>query len=304
MKYSIPILIITVMSKITLAQPWVDTALYPFESKYLQLETGKMHYVDEGKGETILFIHGTPTWSFLYRDFIRTLSKGYRCIAIDHLGFGLSESPSDSPGTPEWHAQNLSGFIQKMGLRDITLVVHDFGGPIGLAAGSEHPDRIKRVVMFNTWLWATKDRKDVQKIDKLVNGWLGKYLYLNMNFSPKVLLKKGFADKQNLGKAVHNHYTKPFPNKVSRHALLHLAQALAGSSDWYQAQWEQLDWLSSKPCLILWGTEDKFIDTGNFQKWKERFPHARSRSFNCGHFVQEERTEESVKAIAAMMARD
>ena len=251
MKQVFNILILLIMKTTAFSQSWVDTTLYPFENKFLRLEAGNMHYVDEGKGEIILFIHGTPTWSFLYRDLIKELSNEYRCIAIDHLGFGLSDIPDSVPGTPEWHSHNLSEFIKKLDLQSITLVVHDFGGPIGLAAGIENSERIKRVVLFNTWLWATEQKKEAQKIDKTINSWLGEFLYLNMNFSPKVLLKKGFANKKNLSKEIHKHYIKPFPDKNSRIPLLNLAKALVGSSDWYQEQWEQLDPLSDKEWLIL-----------------------------------------------------
>ncbi|MEP0365697.1 MAG: alpha/beta fold hydrolase [Cyclobacteriaceae bacterium] len=301
MKQIFNILTLIIMNSTAFSQSWVDTTLYPFENKFLRLEAGNMHYVDEGKGEIILFVHGTPTWSFLYRDFVKELSKEYRCIAIDHLGFGLSDKPDSIPGTPEWHSQNLSEFIRKLDLQNTTLVVHDFGGPIGLAAGIENSERIKKVVLFNSWLWATDQKKEAQKIDKTINSWLGKFLYLNMNFSPKVLLKKGFANKKNLSKEVHQQYIKPFPDKSSRIPLLNLAKALVGSSDWYQNQWEQLDELSDKEWLILWGTEDEFITMENLQKWQEKLSNSKTKEFDCGHFVQEEHTNESIKEIINFM---
>ncbi len=276
---------------------WLDRTLYPFTHKYARLETGTMHYVDEGEGETLLFVHGTPTWSFLYRDMIQALSKNHRCIAIDHLGFGLSEKPEKFSGLPEDHAENLASFIEKLDLRDITLVVHDFGGPIGLSAGIEHADRIKRVVLMNSWLWATKEIPSVQKIDKLVKGWLGKLLYLNFNFSPRVLLRQGFSDKKNLPRDVHNHYLRPFPDRASRKPLLALARALAGSSDWYAEQWQRLDRLADKDWLILWGLDDKFLTPDFLARWRERLPYAQVHEFDCGHFVQEEEAGRSVEAI-------
>lgn len=282
-------------------QNWLDASLYPFKSKYMPLEAGQMHYIDEGKGEVLLFVHGTPTWSFLYRNFIRELSGEYRCVAIDHLGFGLSEKPESLSGTPQDHAKNLSEFIRKMDLQNITLVVHDFGGPIGLAAGIDNARRINKIVLFNSWLWETKDNADAQKIDKLINGRLGKFLYLHLNFSPKVLLKKGFSDKKNLPKQVHKHYLKPFPNKSSRIPLLNLAKALVGSSDWYQNQWRHLDKLADKDWLILWGAEDEFITTKYLDKWRKRLPNARIRELACGHFIQEEKTGESISEIRGFM---
>lgn len=279
------------------AQQWVDTNLYPFQHHTISLKAGNMNYVDEGEGETILFVHGTPTWSFLYRDFIKDLSNNYRCIAIDHIGFGLSDKPTDYSGRPEDHAKNLSEFICKLDLQNVTLVVHDFGGPIGLAAGIMNSERINKVVLFNSWLWSTKEREDAKKIDKMVNSRLGKFLYLNLNISPKVLLKKGFADKKNLSKKEHQHYLNPFPKKTTRHGLLNLAKALLGSSEWYQKQWEQLDKLEDKEWLIIWGTEDEFIKMEELLKWKNRLPQSTIVELNCGHFVQEEKTEKSISLI-------
>ncbi|MEX0966042.1 MAG: alpha/beta fold hydrolase [Bacteroidia bacterium] len=279
------------------AQSWVDTVQYPFAHHYFQLEAGRMHYVDEGEGEVILFVHGTPTWSFLYRDMIRELSKSHRCIAIDHLGFGLSDKPQDFPGTPQAHARNLSAFIQALDLKDITLVVHDFGGPIGLSAAIAEPVRIKKIVLFNTWLWETASDPGARKVDKIVNSALGRFLYLRMNFSPKVLLKKGFADKANLTKNIHRQYLLPFPDKTSRYPLLRLAKSLVGASSWYQEQWELLHKISDKPWLLVWGTKDKFITTGYLEKWRTRLPEARIVEMDCGHFVQEEMSGEAIIAM-------
>lgn len=281
---------------------WIDKSLYPFESHYLQLPNGRMHYIDEGKGDVLLFIHGTPTWSFLYRDYINAFSKNYRCIAIDHLGFGLSEKPENAAATPQWHAQNLVDFIKQLDLNNSTLIVHDFGGPIGLASGIELADRIKQVVVFNTWLWKTKTDEAALKVDKILNGVVGKFLYLCLNFSPRVLLKKGFADKKKLTKRIHQHYLKPFPNKKSRQFLLKLGQALVGSSDWYQEQFEQLDRLEKKPFLFLWGTKDEFITPTYLQRWKERLPKAEVHTFDCGHYVQEEASVATIKAIQSFLS--
>lgn len=283
------------------SQEWVDTTLYPFDNKYIQLDTGKMHYIDEGEGDVILFVHGTPTWSFLYRDFITSLSKKYRCIAIDHIGFGLSDKPENFDGKPQTHSKNLSEFIKKLKLKNITLVVHDFGGPIGLSAAIENHDNIKQLVLFNTWLWETKNNPAAQKIDKLINGFIGRFLYLRMNFSPKFLLKKGIYEKKKLSKKVHKQYIRPFPDKASRMSLLNIGKSLVGSSDWYQKQWERLDKLEQKPWIILWGLKDEFITTEYLQTWKKRLPHAKIQEFDCGHFVQEEKTKEAILALERFM---
>ena len=213
------------------------------------------------------------------------------------LPIELREKPDLFSGTPESHSENLNEFIQKLDLQNITLVVHDFGGPIGLAAGIKNSDRIRNVILFNSWLWETKDDKDAQNIDKTINSFIGKFLYLNLNFSPRFLLKKGFSDKRKLSDKIHKHYIKPFPDKNSRSSLLNLAKSLVGSSDWYQNQWNQLDSLISKDWLILWGNKDSFIKTDSLEKWEKRIPNAVVKTFNCGHFVQEEKTKESIEQI-------
>lgn len=289
------------MSLSVQAQRWLDTTLYPFENKFIPLETGQMHYVDEGKGDIILFVHGTPAWSFLYREYIAALSKKHRCIAIDHIGFGMSEKPQKFDGKPESHSKNLTEFIEKLDLRKITLVVHDFGGPIGLSSAIQNHNRIKQVVLFNTWLWETKNNPEALKVNKIINSRIGRFLYLRMNFSPKYLLKKGFSQKKNLSKKVHKQYIKPFPSKSSRIALLNLGKSLVGSSDWYQEQWLSLDKLEQKPWLILWGTKDEFITTAYLQKWKKRIPVAKVKEYECGHFIQEEKTKETIKEIENFM---
>lgn len=281
--------------------PWLDGTLYPFESKFVQLEAGSMHYVDEGEGDLILFIHGTPTWSFLYRDFVKQLSRSYRCIAIDHIGFGLSEKPESFSGSPQHHSKNLIEFIHKLNLNNITLVAHDFGGPIGLGAAIECSERVSKIAIFNTWLWATKDDPMAMKIDKIVNSAMGRFFYLNLNFSPKYLLKKGFSDKKYLSKNKHKHYIKPFPNKTSRMSLLNIGKSLVGSSDWYQTQWQKLDKLAGKEWLILWGMQDHFVTTKYLDKWKERLPQAKIREMDCGHFVQEEKPNEAILEINSFM---
>lgn len=279
----------------------LDTKLYPFENRYIQLSSGKMHYIDEGEGALLLFIHGTPTWSFLYRDFISALSKNYRCIAVDHIGFGLSEKPEHFDGKPQSHAENLSIFMEELDLKDVTLVVHDFGGPIGLGAAIHNSDRIRQIVLFNSWLWETKSNPSVQKVDRLINSRIGKFLYLRMNFSPRVLIKQGVYDKKKLTKKVHQQYINPFPSKKSRQSLLKIAKSLSASSKWYQEQWENLHFLESKPWLILWGKKDAFITLEDLEKWKKRLPNAKVSTYDCGHFLQEEKAPELISEIDDFM---
>lgn len=281
--------------------PQVDTSLYPFESHYIQLSAGKMHYIDEGSGPVILFVHGTPTWSFLYRDFVKQLSNTHRCIAIDHLGFGLSEKPKNFDGTPENHSKNLIELVDRLKLDSFTLVVHDFGGPIGFGLALSRPKRVANLVLFNTWLWATAEDSAVEKIDKLINSSMGRFLYFQLNFSPKVLLKKGFYDRKKLTRKIHKHYLLPFPNSRSRKGPYTLAQSLKASSSWYEEKWKQLDTLENTKILIIWGTKDEFLSPKYLMRWKEKLPQSTVVELPCGHFVQEEMPNEAILEIKKMI---
>ena len=153
----------------------VDRAAYPFDDKWRPLRAGRMHYVDEGAGEPIVFAHGTPTWSFEWRHLIRALSPEYRTIAPDHLGFGLSERPRSAPYTPEWHAENFIEFVEALDIGPLTLVVHDFGGPIALPLALRRPDLVKRLVVTNSWMWSFVGDRDMEQFKTLVTEVLTRH---------------------------------------------------------------------------------------------------------------------------------
>lgn len=281
---------------------WLNRELYPFHSKFIQLPAGRMHYVDEGQGDVLLFVHGTPAWSFVWRHQIKALASSYRCIAVDHLGFGLSDKPANFEGTPEAHAAQLTHFAEALRLTNITLVVHDFGGPIGLGMALNSPDRISRLVVLNTWLWKTADNPAVQKVNRLLSGPIGRFLYLHLNFSPLVLMKQAFYDKTKLPREVHRHYIRVFPDKTSRLGLLRIGQSLFGSSSWFETQHQQLPALAGKPSMIIWGLKDAFIKPDFLEKWKQLLPTASVYTLEAGHFVQEENPGEVTEAITAFVS--
>ena len=125
-------------------------SLYPFESHELRLDGVRYHYLDEGAGETLLLVHGNPTWSFYWRNLVLGLRGKYRLIVPDHIGCGLSDKPHDYPYRLAQHVANLKTLISELGLKNVTLLGHDWGGAIGLGAATAMPDRFSRFVMFNT----------------------------------------------------------------------------------------------------------------------------------------------------------
>ena len=276
----------------TSAPKWLDKETYPFESNFVNLSTGKMHYIDEGEGPIILFVHGTPTWSFVYRNQIKELAKNFRCIAIDHLGFGLSEKPEDFSYTPEQHGENLQEFVDKLGLESINLVVHDFGGPIGLSYAVNNPANINSVTAMNTWMWSLESDEELMKISSMLGGFWGRLFYKQFLFSVKFLMPKGFHNKQHLTPKLHQQYIKPFPDAQSRHSTWVFARELKNSSQWFASLENNIDKLADTKVQILWGMEDELVKSHQLDHWKaltQKLNNARIVEIeNAGHFVQEE----------------
>lgn len=127
--------------------------LYPFESRWFETSCGRLHYVDEGSGRPILLLHGNPTWSFLYRNVIVRLRDRFRCVAVDYLGFGLSERPSGFAYTPRQHVEVVSQLVRHLDLSGLVVAGHDWGGPIGLGVAALDPERVEGLVLGNTWFW-------------------------------------------------------------------------------------------------------------------------------------------------------
>lgn len=138
---------------------------FPFKPHFFEGQGFKMHYVDEGQGESIICLHGQPTWSYLYRKFIPELSKDYRVIAPDHMGYGKSETPQHMPYTFQQHVENLAALIEHLGCKDITIVCQDWGGPIAAAYTIRQPEKIKRLILMNTMMGYGVAVQDVPKTD-------------------------------------------------------------------------------------------------------------------------------------------
>lgn len=276
---------------------------YPFTSRFLEVPAGRMHYVDEGRGETLLFVHGTPTWSYEWRHLIRALASTHRCVAPDHLGFGLSDRPPSFSYSPEDHAENLAAFARGLGLRDVTLVVHDYGGPIGLPLALGDASPVKRLVVINSWMWSFEGDGDFEKKARLAGGALGRFLYRRANFSLKVLTPYAYGDKRKLTPEIHRQYLERFPDAWSRGAVLWpLAQALLGSSAFYRSLWDKRERLKDRPSLLVWGLKDRAFPPRLLDRWKEILPDARRAELpESGHWPHEEEPEKVIRALRAFL---
>ena len=269
-------------------EAWLDRTEYPFAPHYAEVGGGRMHYVDEGAGPAVVLVHGTPTWSFLWRRLIAELSTTHRVIAPDHIGFGLSDKPAGWSYRPADHARNLSTLLERLDVGPMTLVVHDFGGPIGLSHAIEHPERVTSLVLFNTFLWSMRDNPTAVRASRLFGSAFGRFLYTRLNLSPRWLIPMSFADRSRLTPAIHRHYTAPFPDADSRMGAWTLAKELVESSEWYDALWARRDRLATIPAQLHWGMKDPAFGPDALARWETVFERAEVHRHDAGHFVQEE----------------
>jgi pimeloyl-ACP methyl ester carboxylesterase len=287
------------------APPWLDRDAYPFDSRWMTLASGdRMHYIDEGSGPTVLFVHGTPTWSFEWRHLVRALSRTHRCIAPDHLGFGLSDRPERASYGPESHAERLRELVDRLELHDITLVVHDFGGVIGLPLAADGTGRVNRLVVINSWMWDLGDDPGVRRAGRIFGGTLGRFLYERLNFSLRVITPAAFADRKRLTREIHAQYLGPFANRRSRGlALWPLARSLGHASPHSARLWERRHALANVPALIIWGTRDPALKPHHLERWRQALPHADVVPLETGHWPHEEMPDVVCESVAEFMGR-
>ncbi len=280
-----------------MANHWLDKSEYPFASNYFDINGQKLHYIDEGNGETILFVHGTPSWSFDYRNVIKKLKADFRCVAIDHIGFGLSDKPEHYDYSTQNHSKTLEKLVIEKQLDHITLVVHDFGGAIGLNFAIHHPEKIKRLVVLNSWLWSSKTDPDFLKLSKILKSPLIPFLYRYLNFSPKFILPQSFGDHK-ISKQLLKQYTKPFADKTQRNGALAFARSLLNDQDWFEELWSKRQTISNKPALFIWGMKDPVIRPDYLEKFQSDFTNSITVKLETsGHFPQEEQADKVTKAM-------
>ncbi|MBS4104358.1 alpha/beta fold hydrolase [Tsukamurella paurometabola] len=231
-----------------------DRDLYPFESRWCETDAGRVHYVDEGQGPVLLFCHGTPTWSFLYRRIISVLRVRYRCIAVDNLGFGLSERPYGYGYTIPALSSALGRLVDRLDLNDFVVVGHDWGGPIALGAAVERADRVRGVVLANTTYWP--------------NRALSKRLFsaaMSSGFAQRQILEKNLMIDRVLvsevGRLVTRreveHYRGVQPNPAARVALAVMPKEIRDARPFLGRLERSVPTaLGQKPALAIWGMRD------------------------------------------------
>ena len=280
---------------------------YPFQSHFFNTGSYHMHYVDEGKGPTLLLIHGNPTWSFYYRNLIKHFSKNYRVIAPDHIGCGLSDKPQDYPYTLQIHIENLKELITHLNLKDVTLVVHDWGGPIGLGAFLDEPHLLKSLIIFNTGAFVGKDLTMPLRIKLVRIPFIGPFAVRVLNaFAYGALL---MACKRGLSKEIRAGYLAPYKSVHNRVGILRFVQDIPWNKTKYSYHLiekieKHLFQFSKIPTLILWGKKDFCFTEKFLNYWRKYLPKAHVQVFNeAGHYVLEDAHEKIIPVIENFLKR-
>lgn len=273
------------------------TKLYPFRSNFLQLNGHNHHYVDEGQGKPILMLHGNPTWSFYYRNLIQTFSPKFRCVVPDHIGCGLSDKPQDYQYNLEAHIQNTYKLIKFLDLKNIILIVHDWGGAIGFGLVTRYPELFDRIVILNT---AAYPSQEIPKRINFLKGELGEWLTRKFNLFawPATFM----TTTKRLPKLVKEGYLLPYDSYENRIATAKFVQDIP--MDESHPSWHTLKEIGDKlpslthPKLILWGGKDFCFNQHFFEKWVSIYPDANARWFaKAGHYVLEDALEETSTEI-------
>jgi haloalkane dehalogenase len=272
--------------------------LYPFTSHWLPLKGATLHYLDEGEPDAppLVLLHGNPTWSFYWRTIIPEMSRTHRVIVPDHIGCGYSDKPQDYPYTLERHIRNLETLLEQLKLRDVSLMMHDWGGAIGSGYATRHPDNVSSLVVCNTsafyrplLYWPIKLSRSALLGDLLVRG---------LNAFVLGALVMGTSQHRRFTSDIRSGYLAPYRNWYDRVAILNFVRDIPLEDGHVTRKTvdeieRRLVTLRGKPMLVLWGADDPVFTIDTFLAgWKEHFPDAQVHILQkAGHYVIEDAHE-------------
>ncbi len=277
---------------------------WPYEAHYSKAPGFAMHYIDEGKGETLLFLHGEPTWGYLFRHQIAALKEKYRVVVPDHMGFGKSETPDNHTYFLQDHIDNLEALVLDLDLTDITLVMHDFGGPTGMGLAIRHPNRIKRIISVNgPTPMGQSDLIDRVTANVAVSPWfqwilkaegegtLEKVLGESHYSILSTLKLNGFVDNSIVTDAWLEAYRAPFPNPDYGLGAIGWAKGYATGQHQFETPSEEVKGiLAITPALAIWGKQDRTLHGEHFLPlFRSAFPSGIVHEIDkAGHYSPED----------------
>lgn len=285
---------------------------YPFSGHTIDLpaaqpgsEPVKMHFIDEGSGPVVLLLHGNPTWSFYYRNVVhRLVNAGFRCVVPDHIGCGLSDKPSDYPYTLERRIEDVAHLVDHLGIQSFSLVVHDWGGAIGLGLAGRRPQAVQKIVALNTA--AFRSRRIPLRIALLKLPLLGPWMIRGLNAfaGPATLM----AVSRPLPRRIRAGYLWPYRSWRQRVAVWNFVRDIPlrrGHPSYASLKRVEdgLSELADKPVCLLWGARDFCFNLHFYRQWQQFFPQAKGQVFeDCGHYLLEDGGETVEHSIVDFLA--
>ena len=283
-----------------------DLVDYPSESHFQDVFGYRMHYVEQGSGPPVLMVHGNPTWSFYYRNIVKALSGSYRAIAMDHIGCGLSEKPDDVPYTLDMRIKHLTEFVRALDLRDIRLLVHDWGGAIGLGAALEDLDRYRQFVIFNTSAFPPPFFPFRIRVCQI--PLIGKIALQRFNLFATSAIKMATEQPGGLPDDVRRGLLAPYDNWANRRAIYEFVSDIPTRPA--QPTWQRLvaienglKNLKDHPVKLVWGMKDWCFRPECLRKFQELLPHAQVCELEqAGHYVIEDESNTVIEEVKSFLA--
>ena len=280
---------------------------FPFQARFNGPDGRRVHYVDEGAGDPVLLLHGLPTWSFLYRDIIPLLSERNRVVAPDYLGFGKSDTPKDVEYTVSYHIDALEALLLSLDLRDVTLVLHDWGGMMGTGLALRHPDRIKRLVVMNTFMPLGRDiEQELLPQHNQRSNWFSwadaaesrgdlSVMMENLDFNILSLMQRaGLQDLSAIDEHWVDAYARPFMGACEGRAAYAFPRSIVRNTIAFEPPTEHsLNAILSKPAMMIYGMKDKaLLSEYMIPIFRDAFPNSPIYPLaNAGHYCQEDAPE-------------
>ncbi len=271
--------------------------LFPFESKWFEGSVGPMHYVDEGDGQPILMFHGNPTWSFLYRHVIKALRDRFRCIAVDYPGFGLSGRPTGYGYTPAEHAAVVGELVRALDLRELIVMGHDWGGPIGLSVACADPTRVVGLVLGGTWFWPPNRR--FRMFSRVMSSWPLRRAILRRNLFVERFIPSGMT--RELSDEEMEHYRRVQPTPKARIGVAELPRQIVTATPFLAELAEKVPReLGAKRALITFPMRDSaFRPDEVLPRLRTSFSDAVVVELeDAGHYFVEDAPDEVAAAVA------
>ena len=281
------------------------TTEYPFDGRWFNRDGIRMHYLDEGKGDPVVMLHGNPSWSYYYRHLAVALRDSHRCIVPDHIGMGRSDKPTDAEYryTLAERIADIEKLLDYLGITErITLVLHDWGGAIGMGYAARHPERIARIVLLNTGAFHLPGGKGFPKALWLTRTPLGAFLVRGFNAFSWTAARVCCTRKK-LTPMQRRAYTRPYNSWRNRIATLRFVQDIPlrpkdASYALISEMQESLSKFNDTPALICWGLKDFVFDHHFLEEWERHWPHAEVHRFeDCGHYILEDARDEVIAHI-------